>query len=58
MYKKKEKKKSPVTDWLAKQREKEWEEAMGKRIRSLYPTLEEREEMKRLLKKYGIKEKN
>ena len=56
--KKKKKPTSPQLEYLRKQREQEWDDAM-KRGRKSYPTVEEnfkqRKELKRLEKKYGIK---
>ena len=54
--KKKPKKTSPQLDYLQKQREQEWEDAMKKKIRSPYPTQEEKDKMRELREKYGIKE--
>ena len=55
--KKKEKKTSPQLEYLRKQREREWDNSLKNMSGSLYPTLEEKKELERLRKKYGIKPK-
>lgn len=55
--KKKKKTESAILKHMREMREKEWDEIMGKKRRSPYSTQKEKDEMKRLKKKYGIKEK-
>jgi len=54
--KKKKKVESDILKWMREKREAEWEEALKKKTKSSYPTQEEKDKMKRLKEKYGIKE--